>query len=527
VRTAAIAYLALLYFFKLGAGSLWDNSEPQYGEIVKEMLRGGDWLTLHKDLQPWFIHPPLWFWVTAASAKIFGLNELGLRVPSAAFGIACALAVYYAARRLYGETAGVTAMLAIGTSLEFLVMGRLAIQDTMLIFFMTVGTFWSFFAIRDGDVRAFWIATVAIALGTLVKGPVAALLPFLTLLAWTAWANRWRGLRPMPWVPAILAYILIAGAWFGIETAVNGERFLVAYFGLSNVGRFMSPFENQPGPPWFYIPYVIVGFFPFIAFVPSAAVRAWRELGDDGKYLIASFAVPFLFFSIAQTKLPNYIAAAFPPLAVMVGELFGRAASAGSARTVLRPLMWLAIVFAALLAAFDIYTPGHAGTTLAPYLSGLDVLVTSVALIGVATFVIARRYDRAWVGPWGLSAAMGAFILTIAIAILPQVEASAKPMKAMAADVVRYQHPGERICFDGVKQGFSLDFYTDGPPVASIGHNTDDAPPAKFFPDPESSAICVVSPQAYVSLAKEGFPMRIIERTPTLWLAERAPASTR
>jgi hypothetical protein len=93
-------------------------------------------------------------------------------------------------------------------------------------------------------------------------------------------------------------------------------------------------------------------------------------------------------------------------------------------------------------------------------------------------------------------------------------------MKAMAADVMRQWTPGERICFDGVKQGFSLDYYTDGPPVMSIGHNTDDTPPAVFFSDP-STAECVVSPQAFDALAKEGFALHVVERTPTLWLARR------
>src|SRR5690349_11654747 len=137
-----LAFLAVLYFVRLGAGSLWDNSEPQYGEIVKEMVRSGDWLTLHKDLQPWFIHPPLWFWAAALSAKIFGLTEFALRLPSAVFGVACGYAIYLAGRRIYGETAGLIAALALGVGLEFLVMSRLAIQDTMLVLAMTVATFW-------------------------------------------------------------------------------------------------------------------------------------------------------------------------------------------------------------------------------------------------------------------------------------------------------------------------------------------------------------------------------------------------
>ena len=92
-------------------------------------------------------------------------------------------------------------------------------------------------------------------------------------------------------------------------------------------------------------------------------------------------------------------------------------------------------------------------------------------------------------------------------------------MKAMATDVMRNWRPGERICFDGVHQGFSLDYYTDGPPITSVGHNVDDVPPKQYFAV-RTPAVCVVSPDAYRSLTAEGVRLRLIERTPTLWLVK-------
>src|ERR1017187_5020557 len=184
VRIGALVLVAALYFLGLGNGSLWGNSEPTYAEIVKEMLRAGDWLSLSYNYQPWFVHPPLWFWTAGAASLVFGLNEFSVRFPSALFGVLGAVATYFAARRLYGETAGIIAGLATGTSLEYIVLARLAILDTMLIFFMAVAPWWGFFAMRDGDRRAFWIAVIAAALGTMTKGPVAVVLPVLSLVAW-------------------------------------------------------------------------------------------------------------------------------------------------------------------------------------------------------------------------------------------------------------------------------------------------------------------------------------------------------
>jgi 4-amino-4-deoxy-L-arabinose transferase-like glycosyltransferase len=514
----AFVFLALLYTVQIGAGSLWDNSEPQYGEIVKEMLRGGDWLTLHKDLQPWFVHPPLWFWTAGLSAKIFGLNEFALRLPSAVFGVLCAAATYRAARRLYGDAAGVVAALALGASLEFIVVSRLAVQETMLIFFMTVAMFWSYFSARDGNARDFWIATVASALGTLAKGPVAILLPLLTLAAWGAWSRRWSSLAPLPWLPAIALYTVLAGAWFAAETVVNGTGFLLAYFGMSNLSRFLSPFENQPGPLYYYVPIVVVGFFPFIAFVPQAVARAWRSKTADDKFLIAGAVVPFVFFSIAQTKLPNYIAAIFPVLGVLVGGLLGDAIYNHSVVAIRRSLLALVVAMFVLTAGIAIYAWKIDVTGVSHFLASIELLCIVVPTIALCAFAAAMRMKQPWMVPWGLALMMGAFIGIVTFSILPQIEATSKPMKAMATDVMSNWRPGDRICFDGVRQGFSLDYYTNGPPITSVGHNVDDVPPKQYFAV-RRPAVCVVSPSAFTSLSGEGVRLELIEKTPTLWLA--------
>ena len=519
VCAAALLFIAAMYFVRLGAGSLWDNSEPQYGEIVKEMLRSGDWLTLHKDLQPWFIHPPLWFWAAGASATMFGLDEFSLRLPSAVFGVLSCWVTLVAGRRLYGNAAGVTAALALGSSLMFLVLSRLAVQDAMLVFAIALATFWGYFALRDHDARALWIAAIAGAAGTMIKGPVAVVLPALSLIVWAAWSKRWRAFAGLPWIGAVALYVVLAGAWFAVETAVNGTHFLYAYFGLSNVSRFLSPFENQPGPPWYYVPVLVLGFFPFIAFVPAAFARAWRSRSDDGRFLLASFAVTFVFFSVAQTKLPNYIALAFAQLAVLVGETIGAAVEQRSMMPLRRSLSVLVVAIVLVAIAIVVYGRAHNSAQLAELWPALTLLGWLVVPIALLTFAAATALARPWIVPAGLAAMMGAFIAVVAFIALPQIEAQSKPMKAMAGDVMRVWRPGDRICFDGVKQGFSLDYYTDGPPITSVGHNVDDVPPAKYFAVHEP-AVCVVSPDAYASLTAAGFRLRLLERTPTLWLAK-------
>ena len=71
---ALVAALATLP--GLGAGTLWDNSETAYGEVAREILIAHDWIVMHFNGAPWFVQPPLYFWIAAAFASLLGPTEL-------------------------------------------------------------------------------------------------------------------------------------------------------------------------------------------------------------------------------------------------------------------------------------------------------------------------------------------------------------------------------------------------------------------------------------------------------------------
>lgn len=516
LKYASFALLAVLYLLRIGAGSLWDNSEPTYGEIVKELFRTGDWLTLHLNFAPWDTHPPLWFWTAGAFVGALGLNEFALRLPSAIFGVATAYATYRAGKRLYGDAAGLIAALASGISLEMLVLSRLAMMETMLIFFMTVAAFWAYFALRDADRRALWIAAAAAALGTLTKGPIALALPLLIIVVWLAWTKRWRALTNLPVLGASVAYVLVAGSWFAAATAKFGSTFLADYFGASNVGRFLHPFENQPGPVWYYVPVLLVGFFPFIAFVPQALRDAWRERGDDELFLLLFAVLPFAFFSLAQTKLPNYIAIMFPALGMLVGRALAPAVQSDDFRPVRWAFFSTVATLALILAVAALAVPPHLRGELRALSSPL-ALLAAFTIAPCAIFALtAIVAPRAWFAPAGLIATMTGFIVALALFVLPQIDAL-KPMKGMAERLMAVRHHDESVCFDGVSGGFSLLFYTEAGPVTSVGTNPTDVPPARYFAD-DRRALCVIAPPRFDELRRDGIRLTLLARDPKMLL---------
>ena len=95
-----------MFFFQLGAPSLFETDEYIYTNLAKEIVKTGDWITLHLDGKKWFIHPPMYMWLTAIMGAIFGFSEFIARFWCAAFGVGLVVLTYFFGKLLFNERAG-------------------------------------------------------------------------------------------------------------------------------------------------------------------------------------------------------------------------------------------------------------------------------------------------------------------------------------------------------------------------------------------------------------------------------------
>src|SRR4051812_48763836 len=105
--TIAVCSLALfaLYFVDLGSYPLFDPDEPVYGQVAREMARGGGWLSPPFNGAFWFDKPPLFYWLSALSVSVFGPTEFACRLPSALSALGVVALVYALATRDFGPRA--------------------------------------------------------------------------------------------------------------------------------------------------------------------------------------------------------------------------------------------------------------------------------------------------------------------------------------------------------------------------------------------------------------------------------------
>jgi 4-amino-4-deoxy-L-arabinose transferase-like glycosyltransferase len=449
LRLAIYAILAaILYLPGLGRPALWEPDEGRYAEIAREIVISGDYVTPRDDFELYFEKPPLVYWANAASIKIFGVNEFAVRLPAALFSIGQVVVTAALAELIFGATAGFFAALALALSPLFFGFARFATLDPALAFFLTAALAAFYVAARDDSFshpsarRWMLLSAAMLALGTLAKGPVALILGGPIALAWLATERRLRQIVQMPLVWCGLIYLAIVLPWFILMEARN-PGFLHFFFIHEHLERYVTSNEHGWGP-WFFIPIVIGGMWPWIFFVPLgwSAMRADDTLPNSApassrrsaaSFLAIWFIIIFVFFSIPRSKLGTYILPALPPLAIVAGFGLVRIGAVGAAsRHRLLAVIAIAnlILASGLLMFFEV--------ALAPInrVLGLDGLMIAAVLAAgaIAMYALARTASGA---PFAIGALALAMVITVALAARVREDASPISTYRNLADAVQ------------------------------------------------------------------------------------------
>jgi 4-amino-4-deoxy-L-arabinose transferase-like glycosyltransferase len=333
-----LALFGVLFFLGLGSIGFLDYDEAAYVESARQMHLSGDLLTPRVQGEAFFEKPPLLYWWMIAGFRLFGVEEWGGRLPSAFATLFTALALYGFLRRCGRRDAALPVALVFGLCIQVFLLARTAMTDASLTLLMTAVVALGYLAItRDGPPRWSTIVATGVAAGlaVLAKGPVGLALPAVVLLVFLFLRGRLReGLRRLAPGRVLAVALLVAAPWFAIMIRDHGMAFVEEFFVEQNLMRFLKPQEGHSGPPGYYLVILLVGFFPWVVLLPQAIRRVWprrgaardesggprpldRE-GDLGFFALLWAGVILLFFAVSRTKLPQYIAPAFPPLAVLV-----------------------------------------------------------------------------------------------------------------------------------------------------------------------------------------------------------------
>lgn len=131
--SAIILATIVIRLFTLGAYPLADKTESRYAEIARKMAETGDWITPQIDYGvPFWGKPPLSTWLTAASVKLFIINEFSARFPSFILIFLASYLVYFLVKNK-GFNYALIAVMILVTTAGFFVSSGAVMTDPALV----------------------------------------------------------------------------------------------------------------------------------------------------------------------------------------------------------------------------------------------------------------------------------------------------------------------------------------------------------------------------------------------------------
>ena len=313
------------FMFMLGGHTLWDVDEPNNAVCAREMLAAGNWWVPVFNGGLRFDKPILLYWLMMPLFHWFGVHEWTARLPSALAITALTWVVFHFTRRLADGRTGLVAALLFATALHVVVIARAATPDPLLM--LCVGfallAFIVFWLEGAADAKLIMAAWAALGVGMLAKGPVALLLPGLIVLLFLLLRGELRKLGRMRPVAGLLLALAIALPWYVAVGVLTDGEWLKGFILHHNIDRFTGALQGHRGFPGFYVISFLAGWFPWTGLLLAALLFApWRlrALREDPLrlFLLCWIGVFLVFFTIARTRLPNYMLPTFPAAAVLM-----------------------------------------------------------------------------------------------------------------------------------------------------------------------------------------------------------------
>jgi 4-amino-4-deoxy-L-arabinose transferase-like glycosyltransferase len=336
---------ALLFFTNLGGASLWDLDEGRNAVATFEMLESQNYIVPTFNGLLRVDKPALLYWLQLGAYQAFGVCEFSARLPSAVAALLTVLLGYELGRAMFGRATGLLTGVVAASTPMLCGAARFANPDALLNLFTVLTLTLCWLGRARSGVRWFLGIGAAAGLGVLAKGPVGFVLPATVIGVYLLWQRQSQLLLDRRWALAVLVMLLVALPWYIRVTVETRGNFLHGFLLRHNVERFQSAMENHHGSLLYYPLVLLVGLAPWTIFAgpalwfgawsalrePRPRLRPWWQSATEGERRLAAYRLLWcwlltylIFFSVAATKLPNYVLPVVVPAAVLLARFLER-----------------------------------------------------------------------------------------------------------------------------------------------------------------------------------------------------------
>lgn len=296
--------------------------EARNAEAAREMIANGNFIVPYFNGVLRTDKPVLHYYFMSLAYQLFGVNAFAARFFSALFGAFTYTCTFYFTKRFVSLRVALIGFIVLLSALFFVQEFHLSVPDPYLIFFTCFGLFSLYTLFLSNNWKWFFLAFISLGFGVLSKGPIALVLPGLSVFTYLVYSKQFTLKNILIFRPllGVLLVALIAVPWFySVHIATDG-LWSEGFFLDHNLNRFNNGKEGHGGLFLLTWLFVLLGLLPFSIFlIPSL----YNLLKSKDKTSIAVFSamvgvVTLIFFSVASTKLPNYTMPCYPFLSLVI-----------------------------------------------------------------------------------------------------------------------------------------------------------------------------------------------------------------
>ena len=350
----------IIYFASTTSRAVTDYDEGFYAQAAQHMVESGNWVTPYANDVRFLEKPPLLYWVTAVSFKIFGINEFALRLPTAFAVMALVWIVVLIVRKLSDERAALAAGLSTAFSIGTYIFTRETLHDIWLVLFITIAmyAFLNWHLDSRHSLKPALVFYAAMAGAVLCKSVIGAVFPLGIAVVFFLLSKKCPKWRTLHVLPGFLLFSLLAVPWHWLAVIQN-KGFLEYFFVSEQFMRFWGKHEIVGSVPLavFWV-LVLVWFFPWTAFLPAAFAGARKNPDENQRILFklaSAWAIVILGFFSVSARLEHYVFPAIPALSLFVGVALHNNDESKSVSWAFRGLAVLGILLAVIAAATGIW----------------------------------------------------------------------------------------------------------------------------------------------------------------------------
>ena len=411
----------LAFTYNLSAIPPYHSDENFYVTSTRNMIASGDYVTPVYHDKKRFAKPILFYWMVAASYKMFGVNLFSARLVSSLFASLCIPIAYIIVRRLFDpKVAFISALLLPGCYLHFQI-ARWAITDMAFNFFI-LSTFYFFIRGSQGELNkeiSYYFAYICMGIGFMIKGPPAIIIPTLVIGCYILVSKNWEELPQLRLGYGIAIIAVIILPWLVTMLTIHGDEFKNHILGAELRDRIVH--DTQFSLYYFgvIIRYYLPWSFFFIAALAkqfeltlisppsiplkennflslSEKLKVWQSnitKTNNRAFLFCTLWIlcPLLLFTLFRIEHSRYMLPVSAPIVIITAHFFSQLidSSSGFQNKVFKIPFYLSLIFYLLIAMFTVMGIFF----LHPHFSaptGLIVLSVSSIFGSVLLFILYR-----------------------------------------------------------------------------------------------------------------------------------------